>query len=266
MWRKAIRGINWVSVKGSPFCFPGCFERELHKLYREGVLSAVHKPSHSRRAPLGLLLLSRGKITNQQLQHALDVQKKNSQRYIGEWLRQLGYASDDDIAAALAVQWSCPLLKKIPLQISEHAVPLHLLQTLRMVSLYSPSQARVLHVAFADKVDHLALLAIEQMLGCKTEACLTTPTELQAALAYFEERKPRNEKIFERSNDPAEVSRIVSSYISRMDVSDVRAAWCRQIFWVRIKGENNFVDMLFPRTPGQSSGLESERVLQQAVS
>lgn len=56
------------------------------------------------RGPLiGQILLSLGKITNEQLAHALEVQKQNP-RYIGEILVELGFIAREDIEKALGIQ------------------------------------------------------------------------------------------------------------------------------------------------------------------
>lgn len=56
------------------------------------------------RGPLfGQILLSLGKITNEQLAQALEAQKQN-RRYIGEILVELGFITRDDIEKALGIQ------------------------------------------------------------------------------------------------------------------------------------------------------------------
>jgi type IV pilus assembly protein PilB len=56
------------------------------------------------RGPLiGQILLSLGKITNEQLAQALEMQKQNH-RYIGEILVELGFIAREDIEKALCIQ------------------------------------------------------------------------------------------------------------------------------------------------------------------
>ena len=64
----------------------------------------------SHRVPLGLLLLSRQQLTAAQLRTALEAQRAAGQGKIGEWLRQLGFVTELQVTAALARQWSCPVL------------------------------------------------------------------------------------------------------------------------------------------------------------
>ena len=49
---------------------------------------------HAHRVPLGLLLLSMGCITEEQLQAALEAQRKAKEGRIGEWLRRLTSLSE----------------------------------------------------------------------------------------------------------------------------------------------------------------------------
>jgi len=46
-------------------------------------------------------------------------------------------------------------------------------------------------------VAYRALLAIEQMLSCKTEACLTTSAALEVVLARLEQEAKRSDKVFD---------------------------------------------------------------------
>ncbi|MCS6861677.1 MAG: hypothetical protein NZT92_15325 [Abditibacteriales bacterium] len=57
----------------------------------------------SRGPLLGQILLSLGKITNEQLAQALAVQRQN-RRYLGEILVELGFITGEDIEKALGIQ------------------------------------------------------------------------------------------------------------------------------------------------------------------
>jgi hypothetical protein len=61
------------------------------------------------RLPLGLLLLSKGIITGAHLQEALKAQRDSQKGRLGEWLRQQGIVTEEQVTAALSMQWGIPV-------------------------------------------------------------------------------------------------------------------------------------------------------------
>jgi hypothetical protein len=205
-------------------------------------------------------MLSRGELTSDQLQQALEMQKKTGTGRIGEWLQQLGYARDVTVAAALASQWSCPVVKTVPTGVGSCSIPFYLLKNFAMAPVHLSSDRQMLHIAFADKIEHRALFAIEQMMRCKTEACLTTRAEIEAALLRIEEQNAGCEKLFEGITDLEERTRIISSYISTLHATEVRIASCGEMLWARLTGDQLPENLLFSRTPGRVLQFVSKRL------
>src|SRR4051812_5970679 len=58
---------------------------------------------------LGEILVKRKRITNEQLEHALSVQKKEN-GFVGEILVKLGYLEERDIVVALVLQCGLPYI------------------------------------------------------------------------------------------------------------------------------------------------------------
>jgi hypothetical protein len=91
------------------FCSPDCFEEFLHGTIAAAISSRqVQEPPQVRRMPLGLLLLSRGILTSEQLVLALDKQKTEGTN-LGEAVQTLGFATSEQVTSAVAAQWSCPV-------------------------------------------------------------------------------------------------------------------------------------------------------------
>jgi hypothetical protein len=118
----------------------------------------------------------------------------------------------------------------------------------------------MLHMAFADKIDHRALFAIEQMMKCKTEACLTTRAEIDGALVRMEEQNSGSEKLFEGISDPGERTRIISSYISTLHATEVRVASCGELLWARIMSNELCENLLFSRIAGRVLQFVSKKL------
>jgi hypothetical protein len=91
------------------------------------------------------------------------------------------------------------------------------------------------------------LLAIEQVLNCKTEPCFATFGEVKAALDRIEERSPRGEHLFENVSGPEEITRIISGYAAAMHATEIRLASFAKLFWARIESDGLSADLLFLR-------------------
>lgn len=244
-WQRISHGAGSLCVHGLRYCFPQCFERELQRRFANMTLirAARRRPPH--RMPLGLLMLSRGGLTDSQLRHALDDQQLHPGRRIGESMQQLGYASEPQVIAALATQWCCPVLKALPQQIVECGVPLSFLKKFQMLPVHFSAASRTLHIAFAGDIEYPALLAIEKMLDCRTEVCLTTPSSLEAAFKRIDKQIACVEKEFEGARGAEEMTRITASYASRLGADDVRIAACGDIVWVKIHGSKEVMNLVF---------------------
>jgi len=245
-WKRTTSNTGRVRLHGSSFCLIECFEREIRRTLEQTQHADSFWPTKPRRIPLGLIMLSRGELSNHQLQRALEAQACAGRGRIGEWVRNLGFAEEAQIAAALAKQWACPLMRTLPARPANDSVPLQLLQSFRMVPVHFSKVNRILHVAFAGDIEYRVLFSIERMLACKTEPCLTTKAQIEAALARVQARNPSEEKLFENC-DTEEMVRILSNYSARLCAAEVRTAHCGEFFWARILSGANSIDLLFSR-------------------
>src|SRR5579885_2884195 len=114
MWSGLSQARRAVDLQGLRWCFPRCFNRELERLILEASSGQWTPAARPRRMPLGLLLLSRGQLTSEQLQQALDAQRLAGRVPIGKLLRDLNFVSENQVTAALAAQWGCPVIRALP--------------------------------------------------------------------------------------------------------------------------------------------------------
>ena len=252
VWGRVSKGAGSVRVHGRRFCFPFCFEQELHRRFE------LRAPSSRRsraphRVPLGLLMLSRGELSHEQLRRALEAQRQSASGRIGEWIKKLGYAREQQITAALAAQWSCPVLRKLPATPAECAVPFRLLRRFQMAPVYYSRPARVLHLAFAADIEYRALLAIEEILQCKAEPCMADATSLNSMLAQIEERGRGTDQLLENVRGPEEMTRITSGYAAKLGAADVRVAGCGEYIWVRMQGRKDASNLLFTERTSEAA-------------
>lgn len=224
-----------VLLNGTRLCVDECLEPALARALEHANSAVKHRPSH--RVPLGLLLLSRQQVTQAQLHAALEAQRESGHGRIGEWLQSMGFVTEQKVTAALAKQWSCPVLSadlSLPHDRRRPTIPFALLQQFAMIPLSYVESTSRLHVAFGEAVDYTVLYAIEQMIGCHTEPCMALPSLVHSRLDDLARHREETEFVFDRINDAAEFARIVRSYCSRISASEVRLADCRAFHWVRL--------------------------------
>ena len=119
----------------------------------------------SNRIPLGLLMVARGKLSHLEVRAALEAQRRAQYGSIGDWIEKLGFASERDITAALALQWGCPVASSFDHSIvdSPGNIPLRILEAFQMVPFNYTASTNTLYLAFGARVDHAAVYAIERI-------------------------------------------------------------------------------------------------------
>ncbi|MGB8061562.1 MAG: hypothetical protein WCF26_06695 [Candidatus Sulfotelmatobacter sp.] len=235
LWRR-FSGVRSAVLEGSRYCLERCLEAALSQALGR-VRSLPHDAVVAHRVPLGLLLLSRQQITVEQLRTALEAQRSASHGRIGDWLQQLGFVSEHQVTAALARQWSCPVLRAnspVARNKTFPQIPVALLESFAMVPVDYVEATKTLHVAFGEGLDYGVLYAIEQMIGCHTEACLAVPSLVRARLQTISHRREDSEVLFERLAEDTDLSRIIRSYCARLSASEIRLASCGPYVWVRL--------------------------------
>lgn len=248
LWGRISDTVGSVKLRGQRFCFPNCFEQELQRCFLELLLPTGQRHRPSRRVPLGLLMLSRGELTDQQLRNALEAQRQSGSGRIGEWMRKLGYVDENQVTAALGAQWACPVLRSLPASAAACAVPFTLLHAFEMVPVHYAPATRILHIAFARDIEYCALLAIEQILECRAQPCLANPTAVQSLLAKREEQYRGGDLNFKHASNPEEMCRITSSYAAKLSAESVRVARCGDYLWVRIRAKKDSWNLVFNQT------------------
>jgi hypothetical protein len=241
-WRALHRitgGAGSIHLDGARYCFPESFERQLRQRLTEIRALSVPRPRPPHRVPIGLMMLSRGELNNAQLRHALEAQQQSGEGKIGEWIRRLGYAGELQVTGALALQCSCPVLKTLSRQVSSCGVPLALLREFRMVPVQFITARRIFHLAFGGSIAYRALLALAEMIDCKTEACLATASEVDFALEPIEQRGTPDEIVINGRCSPDEVTRIVAGYAAKLPADEVRISPCIHYLWVRIRRKDD---------------------------
>ncbi len=249
-----------VHLKDLWYCSPECFEKAT-----AATLFALRtsRPKHTEvrhRIPLGLLMMSRGQVSHQQVQRALQSQRDSGRGKIGEWLEELGFSTEDQVIGALGVQWACPVFALDPKNVPSCAemLPSRLLESLHIVPVHYASPTRTLYIGFSGDVDYAVLHAIEQILGCRTEACLVRRSSLQLILKQLCHNPRPFEIVFDQISTEEETARIVRGYTSKLRAEDVRIASCGDYLWLRLTGRQESMNLLFRKSMDEQTRTQNK--------
>ena len=226
------------------FCSPRCLEESLED-HLLGYFLGKHGPAPIRTTmPMGLMMLARGVITDPQLRDAIELQHSSGEK-IGACLQRLGFISFEDITSVVATQWGCPVFPAESVQLGcSMLVPCSLIERYRMAPVHLVSQGRRLFIGFCDKVNHTALIAVEQMLGCDTEACIIPEPKLLHILEY-RKRDTNGEVAVSRPNSAAETARMILSYAQQTGAEAIRLRAVEGDIWVRFLSRRSHLDLVF---------------------
>ncbi len=274
-WRRMRRRSRSVRLQGVRYCRADCLELALLEVLVRARSVPQRAAIAQHRVPLGLLLLSRQQLTAAQLRTALAAQRdagsgqNPSKRKIGAWFQELGFSTEAQVTAALARQWSCPVLRNgvaatgvsrsspiFPAAFS--GIPLPLLESFQMMPVELVEATGTLLMAFSEGIDYTVLYAIEQMLGYRTEACLVCPSILQKTLQALGRERGASGVVFDRMDDAGECAHIICSYCARVKADEIRVARCGDHLWIRLERLRQEAVTLVLRTSSQFPALSSQ--------
>jgi len=233
-----------IRLGDSWFCSDECFRQAVQIRIRQLQEIASRKlPQRNSRLPLGLLLLSRGCITNAQLDLALEQQRRLGGR-LGEILCDLHFATETEVAAAAATQWGCPVFrpKSSPREVQAR-IPAALMTLYWMAPVHYSASSNKLFVGFAHRIEHHVLHTIEDITSCVTQPCVITSSQCRVTIQNLPSQG--NDVTFDRISSAAEMARIVQSYASQIGADEVRLGVCRDYVWARLNRGDYSTDLLF---------------------
>jgi hypothetical protein len=155
---------------------------------------------------------------------------------IGEWIEKLGFATEQEVTTALALQWGCPVASSFdPSTIqSPGSIPLPILEAFQMLPLNYVAATNTLYLAFGERVDHAALYAIERILDCRTQPCVAGRKSIARKLEAMRQLPRPSDVEFGPMNNLAEMARIAASYTARLSPEQVRLCRIGRFIWLRL--------------------------------
>ena len=234
-WLHLWRSRSTPVFEGGWSCSPECTAQRLQiSIARElnGRGGTVDK--HRHRVPLGLLMLEQGWITSAQLRGALDGQRTHGAGRIGHWLAVKEGVSEQLVARALGLQWSCPVM---PLEFHDPEGLTPLLPRL-FLDAYGAMPLRVaagklVYLGFEDRLDTVLALALERMAGLRVESGLVQGSLFRPAHRRMLEAKFPSVELLEAASEPALV-RALARAVERVRPVDSRLVRVHDCLWLRM--------------------------------
>ena len=244
-WRSQYDGIEFGSL---PYCSAICAEAALEKEIERLLLGARQENRKAHRIPLGLLLVTRGIVTSKQVEEALRLQRENGTGRIGRWLLEINALTEGQLTASLGVQWTCPVF---PLEQHDaylkcaSMLPMGILQSEGVLPVHYSSEANTLFLAFAKRIDHTLLYAVEQMTGHRASPCVASDAAVVSALDRLT-RSPRSrETLFDSVRKAREMAATTVNYAAKLQALSIQVTCAANHVWFRFRGRDAWHDLLF---------------------
>jgi len=135
------------------------------------------------RVLIGDILIKRKRITKEQLDHALEVQKKDN-GLVGEALVKLGYLDEKDIVVALVIQCGLPYIAVNKYAIDPavlRLIPKDVAQKARVIALDRIGD--VLSVVMTNPLEETERSQLEAITKCSIATFISTKSEIEEAIA-----------------------------------------------------------------------------------
>ncbi len=134
-------------------------------------------------APIGRLLCEANRITEAQLQTALEEQGRSRGERLGEILVRLGFVKEDDLVECLGQQYSLPTVKLNRYLVDHHifdAFPQRFLENNHVCPMFRVEDTTT--VAIADPTNIFVLDEIRRLVGGRVQAVLAAPANILEAI------------------------------------------------------------------------------------
>lgn len=231
------------------YCSPDCFATGARVSLAALSFGTVLEMPPVPRLSLGLAMLSRGFLTEEQLRTASACADRSGQP-LETALLTLGLATEKQIAAARATQWGYPWLAVEPsAQSIQAALSKTLLEACHAAPIHVSPDGRRIVLGFVHRVDHGLLDAVERITGCRPEPCFITPSEFRSQLDRLTPPPDYRDAVPGDSETPAKMARTAGWFAVEMGAREARFAPCGPWIWARITGRRGMADVLFSRTP-----------------
>jgi hypothetical protein len=262
---RSVQSRGGISMGGRWYCSTECFavaaRTRLAALAADNTIGLRHNP----RLSIGLVMLSKGTLTGDQLRTAMNESKARREELEATLLR-IGFATERQITAARAAQWGYPILGQEHVGRAVTAdIPPALLRICAAVPLHFSAGARRFLLGFVHRVEHSLLNSIETVTGFRSDPCFITPTEYREQMARVTTASDCEEIVFSDAMSAAHMAKNLGGFAVEIAAHEARLVRCRDYAWARLFGKERKIDVIFriasvveapsPRFPTRSSAV-----------
>jgi hypothetical protein len=229
-----------------------CLKTALNARLSQTLQSYENGRERVHRLPFGLLMVNRGAISSEQLKEALRRQREAGFGKLSHWLEQIVPLDEAEVTAALGQQWGCPVFLpkgQSMFVTSQGEVPFPILAAANAVPVHAAQSGKQLHIAFSERIDHTLLYAVEDMLGCRTIACVSPDSLVREALENLRRHDTGAEICFDTVRDAGEMAATICNYAIQMEAQRIKTVRAGAYIWVGFFRKHARRDLLF-RVPG----------------
>ncbi len=138
---------------------------------------------------LGDLLIEKGVLKKDDLEKAMKIQREKG-GLLGTILVTLGYATEEQIAQAITIQYGFPYLPLASYEIDQSVIDIIPENVAKQYCLIGIDKiGNTLTIAMSNPLNMQAVEDIELMAGCKVQAFVSTMTDINNAIGQYYTKK-----------------------------------------------------------------------------
>ena len=236
------------------FCSPDCFTQGASEVLATYAGGCVVEMPRNPRLSIGLALVSKGYITEDQYRSAMMLSQRRGES-LETTLLKCGYANEKLLAAGRAAQWGYPaLMRELGGQPIVADLPASLFRAHRAAPIHYTAQSKRLVIGFVDRVEHALLQSIEQITGCRAEPCFITYAEFEEQIERLTAAEGYEEVVMEDHGTASQMGRLLGGWAVEIGAQEANFAKCNSSAWVRVAGKRGIVDVIFALKPISAAG------------
>ena len=234
-----------IQVDQDWYCGVGCFFEATYDRFSSRSDGRIVEMPHTPRFSIGLALLTKGFLTDEQLRFA-SAQSKVRGEELEIALLRLGMADEWQLTAARAAQWGVPVLGQdhVSNQVAVD-IPVALLRTYSAAPVHYSASSKRLLLGFVHRVEHSLLISLEKICECAVEPCFITPTKFAEQMTRLTAVTDCEERVIEEDLTPPRMAKTLARIAVEVSAREARFAHFRNLEWVRLTGKRRNVDVLF---------------------
>ncbi|MGA2570216.1 MAG: hypothetical protein ABSF23_06820 [Terracidiphilus sp.] len=210
------------------------------------------------RLSLGLVLLSKGYVTAEQLRLAASQNRRRNES-LDTTLVRMRLATDKQLAQARSAQWGYPVLAQEHIgHMVQADIPQSILDAYSAVPFHYSLAAKRIFLGFVFRVEHSLLEAIEQITGCRVEPCFVTAADLMEQAERVTCAPDYCEVLIDDPGTPEKMALAVGRIAAETVAREACFTQCRNYVWARLIGKGGIMDVVFQMKNAASEAIFTE--------